>query len=1084
MDSSNEAASIVRCDPDNTVERLFIFIHSENANEVLQILNNKEVSLDVVDKTGMSLLDQASWSGLADVVQFLLANGVNPNRCDHDSGYKSLMFAAIAGHQEICQLLLDYGAHAFSTNSVGKTAAEMAAFVGQHECVSIINSYVEMDEIEKLLHPKGNDSDEVYPKEFSQALHDLIKTHLIHPVWVMFFIRDHYDIIWPYHLKFCYVLDRVFERQLRCKQSNEVMSLKLWLVLYTVRDVFKFLEGMQDIKKYNAKALIKSYAKQLLKMERSDQIRPNFERYLRSAVQAFPYHHCLLFQTLVKNLAAVKFGNLPDAFHIIMVVFSGQRMVETSHFCATCGAITYTKRCCNNVYYCHSECQRLDWSNHKMFCNKFNNGKQNGNCMESKENIDMKSLEQNTSRNNEIIAALANVDLASSCIAALMFVEIVDPISGKRTWKVADEDYDLAQEIARSAYGDMVHDFERNQKYELALRSVISELKRKEKRVHVVDIGAGTGLLSMMAMRSGADCVTAIEMMKPIATCAEKIIMKNGYEGKIRLVASRSTELMNEELNTFEKGHIIVSEVFDTELIGEGALRTFKEAHEKLAKPGCRVVPSSARTYIVPVQSDFLSRFHKFSFRGFKIPEPNKCCPGTGAVHDIQLSEVPMDKITLLTSPFITFSFNFEDGPSIKYRETVIKTFTAQTDGTLEAILMWWELDMDGKGTIILSTAPKWWNSEAKWRDHWMQGVYYPSKRIKVRKNQLISLSCSHDEFSFRFDIYQDEYVSIFQPKPQVSLAKYCTCRIHCACSRNTMYRLNERDDDIHFKEFLKKNFTGKTVACFDGGSLVSLMLAKYAKMVQVVELDPSFTQLVSSFIDENDIKNVYLSDDTSASLNQVDAILSEPFDTFSILPWHSLHFWFVIHRHLLSSKVGDVLLSPKEGLMCAIPVKFENLWKIAASVGIIQNFDLTPFGDLTHKARSAVDAMVEPQPLWEYPSIVTGKAVAVARLDFSKRPVPATFKVDITSSIVGTNAIVLWMDWLHDGYQLRTGLLNTPEIGERPRWCIPHQQGVYFFPELERKRLSCASVTLEANFCDDGQFVFHFNHNEMEKVC
>lgn len=53
-------------------------------------------------QTGMSLLDQASWSGLEDVVRFLLANGVDPNNSTHDCGYKSLMFAAIAGHQGFC----------------------------------------------------------------------------------------------------------------------------------------------------------------------------------------------------------------------------------------------------------------------------------------------------------------------------------------------------------------------------------------------------------------------------------------------------------------------------------------------------------------------------------------------------------------------------------------------------------------------------------------------------------------------------------------------------------------------------------------------------------------------------------------------------------------------------------------------------------------------------------------------------------------------------------------------------------------------------------------------------------------------
>lgn len=40
-------------------------------------------------------------------------------------------------------------------------------------------------------------------------------------------------------------------------------------------------------------------------------------------------------------------------------------------------------------------------------------------------------------------------------------------------------------------------------------------------------------------------------------------------------------------VSTIEKGDVVVAEVFDTELIGEGALRTFKEAHQKLVKVCC-----------------------------------------------------------------------------------------------------------------------------------------------------------------------------------------------------------------------------------------------------------------------------------------------------------------------------------------------------------------------------------------------------------------------------------------------------------------------------------------------------------------
>ena len=40
----------------------------------------------------------------------------------------------------------------------------------------------------------------------------------------------------------------------------------------------------------------------------------------------------------------------------------------------------------------------------------------------------------------------------------------------------------------------------------------MSFLKNSGKKVHVLDIGAGTGLLAMMAVRSGADRATACEV--------------------------------------------------------------------------------------------------------------------------------------------------------------------------------------------------------------------------------------------------------------------------------------------------------------------------------------------------------------------------------------------------------------------------------------------------------------------------------------------------------------------------------------------------------------------------------------------
>jgi len=48
--------------------------------------------------------------------------------------------------------------------------------------------------------------------------------------------------------------------------------------------------------------------------------------------------------------------------------------------------------------------------------------------------------------------------------------------------------------------------------YYKALKKEISRLHKANKKVHVLDIGTGTGLLAMMAAKCGADSVYACEV--------------------------------------------------------------------------------------------------------------------------------------------------------------------------------------------------------------------------------------------------------------------------------------------------------------------------------------------------------------------------------------------------------------------------------------------------------------------------------------------------------------------------------------------------------------------------------------------
>ena len=83
----------------------------------------------------------------------------------------------------------------------------------------------------------------------------------------------------------------------------------------------------------------------------------------------------------------------------------------------------------------------------------------------------------------------------------------------------------------------MMNDDERNNAY---LKAIKSAIKNNE---YVLEIGTGSGLLSMMAIDAGAKKVISCEVSKPIAEAAKKIIKKNGHSNIIEVINKKSTEL-------------------------------------------------------------------------------------------------------------------------------------------------------------------------------------------------------------------------------------------------------------------------------------------------------------------------------------------------------------------------------------------------------------------------------------------------------------------------------------------------------------------------------------------------------------
>jgi protein arginine N-methyltransferase 7 len=286
-----------------------------------------------------------------------------------------------------------------------------------------------------------------------------------------------------------------------------------------------------------------------------------------------------------------------------------------------------------------------------------------------------------------------------------------------------------------SWYVPMIVDAPRNAAYRDALAS---RLAGRDDAV-VLDIGAGCGLLSLMAADAGASMVFGCEVDPSLARLAGEVVARNGAAERVRIIAKDSRRIsIPEDMAT--RADLAVFELFDCSLIGEGVLHFLAHAREHLLAPNALLVPMAGRVRGMVVEY----RLDRIRDVDVNILNPYR--------FSAEFINVDADALNCrpLSEPFDVFSFDFADAAPTPETREIDAVVTAA--GTAGALLFWFDLQLAPERW--LSNAPAFVQG-AGGRLHWKQALQFLPE-VSIETGSALPLTARHNGSAMAFRWRQD----------------------------------------------------------------------------------------------------------------------------------------------------------------------------------------------------------------------------------------------------------------------------------------------------------------------------------------
>ena len=248
----------------------------------------------------------------------------------------------------------------------------------------------------------------------------------------------------------------------------------------------------------------------------------------------------------------------------------------------------------------------------------------------------------------------------------------------------------------------------------------------------VLDIGAGTGILSLFAAQAGAKVVYAVERTH-IAELARRIVKENGYDDRINVLQNDM-----ETLELPEKVDVIVSEWLGGYGVDENLLPVVIHARDRWLKPGGKMIPAKVTSWLAPVYDERLQQDIDFWNSDPYGVDLNAISKIIVRLMDCSCNHVKEEH--LISTPQLMWEIDGMtyscEGANQPFHSRLKFVADRNGDGQCNALAAWFSAALTEQ--IVLSNGP----SEPD--THWGRSVFSIGKSISLKGGKRLDVDFTH----------------------------------------------------------------------------------------------------------------------------------------------------------------------------------------------------------------------------------------------------------------------------------------------------------------------------------------------------